>query len=100
MSSNNYVKEDINNVKTELFTWKKWKWAMLRSRSHNNLWEFCLTYVTDTNSLTAHPICKMYDRTPYGILNGNTPDIQEFIEHDLYAPVWYLYPREFTEEDL
>ena len=64
------------------------------------LWDFCLTYVTDNNSLTAHPIYKLDGRTPYEILNGDMQDISKFVEYDWYAPVWYLEPGDFPGDNL
>ena len=60
---------------------------MLRSRAPKKLWDFCLPYVTDTPSLTTHPIYKLDGRTSYEILNGYTPNISQFVEYDWYAPV-------------
>ena len=73
---------------------------MLRSSAPNKLWDFCLMYVTDTHSLTAHNIYKLGGRTTYEILAGYTLYISEFLEYDWYAPVWYLDPGYFLGDDL
>ena len=78
---------------------KKWKRLMINSRAPMKLWDWCLTYVADTHSLTAHPIFKLDGRTPYEILTGNTPDISEYLEYDWYTPVWYLDPGDFPGDD-
>ena len=52
---------------------------MLRSREPKKLWYLSQMYVADTQSLTAHPIYNLYGRNPYDILNGDTPDILEFL---------------------
>ena len=73
---------------------------MLMIRASMKLWDFCLTYVTDNHSLTDHPIYKLYGRTPYEILTGDTRYISEFVEYDWYEPVWYLEPGDFPGDRL
>ena len=79
---------------------KKWKRFMLRSRAPKKLWYLCLKYVTDTHSLTAHPIYELDGKTPYQILTEDTPDILEFVLYVWYAPVWYLDLGDFPGDDL
>ena len=62
---------------------------MLSSRAPMKIWDFCLTYVTDTDSFTAHPIYNLDDMNPYEILNREKHKILEFIEYDWYATVCY-----------
>ena len=73
---------------------------MLRSIAPNKLWNFCLTYVTYTHSLTDHLIYNLGGGTPYEISTRDTPDISECFEYEWCAPVWYLEPGYFPVDGL
>jgi hypothetical protein len=68
------------------------KRATLRARSPKRLWDFCGEWVSAIRRLTAHDIPSLQGRVPSEAVEGNTPDISEFVQFDWYQPVWYIDP--------
>lgn len=66
--------------------------VMTRSRTPKRLWDYCGEWVAATRRLTAHDIPSLDGRVPTEIVDGNTPDISEYVQFDWYQYVWYHDP--------
>ena len=72
---------------------KEVKHSLRQLMSHTHaphcLWDYCMIYVSELRSVTAHPYYSLQGHTPYEIITGNTPDISEYLEFAWYESVWY-----------
>jgi hypothetical protein len=66
--------------------------ATQRARSPKRLWDYCGEWVSAIRRLTAHDIPSLQDRVPCEVVEGNTPDISEYVQFDWYQYVWYHDP--------
>lgn len=73
--------------------------ATLRARSPKQLWDFCGEWVAAIRRLTAHDIPALQGRVPCEAMEGNTPDISEYVQFDWYQYVWYIDPAVPFPED-
>jgi hypothetical protein len=73
--------------------------ATLRARYPKRLWDFCGEWVAAIRRLTAHDIPALQGRVPCEAMEGNTPDISEYVQFDWYQYVWYIDPAVPFPED-
>jgi hypothetical protein len=57
------------------------------------LWDFGITYTTDIRQMIARPT--LDNRSAYEILTGNSPDISDFLDFEVYQWVKYYEPAAF-----
>ncbi|TAN87586.1 MAG: hypothetical protein EYR95_16485, partial [Phormidium sp. SL48-SHIP] len=64
------------------------RWRLIRQRRQipNRLWEYGLTWIAETMSLTVR---HGQDRTAREKITGDTPDISEYVDFEFYDWVWY-----------
>ena len=77
---------------------KRVRRIMQRMNMPLRLWCFATEYVVAIMNLTAADIYRLGGRTPYECVFGYTPDISEYIEFELYEPVWF-YDKEHPYPD-
>lgn len=69
---------------------KRVKRIMQRRNIPLRMWCFVMEYVANIMCLTASDLIKLKGRTPYEHVHGHTPDISEYLEFEMYEPVWYF----------
>ena len=72
--------------------------VLRRTRASKHLWDYVEIYVSEVRSCTAHQLYKLHGRTPCEIVAGDTPGITEWLEYDVYQPVWFYSPAVFPVE--
>lgn len=68
---------------------KKVKRAMQRHNMPLRLWCFAAEYMAAIMKFTASDLFRLRGRTPYELVHGYTPDISEYLEFELYEPIFY-----------
>lgn len=68
---------------------KRMKRAMQRHNMPLRLWCFVAEYEAAIMRFTASDLFRLRGRTPYELVHGYTPDISEYLEFELYEPVFY-----------
>jgi hypothetical protein len=63
------------------------------------LWVFCVKYSVELRNGLARPLPRLLGRTPQEIRTGNTPNISECLEFELYQPIWFYEPSEFPHQN-
>jgi hypothetical protein len=64
--------------------------SLEKTKAPKRLWDYCTKYHCKLRNVTAHPVYKLQNRTPYEWVVGRTPDISEYIDYQWYDTIWYL----------
>lgn len=73
---------------------KRVRRIMQRRNIPVRLWCYVTEHVAWIMNLTASDLFRLGGRTPYEWMHGHTPDISEYIEFDMYEPVWFFANEE------
>jgi hypothetical protein len=68
---------------------RKWFRQMTKRRVPRRLWDFGITWICETMSLTANSSFSLEGRTPIEQITGETPDISEYLDFGFYDWIWY-----------
>jgi hypothetical protein len=63
--------------------------AMMHTKAHKWLWDYCTIHQCKIRLLTAHPHYNLNGRTPSEIVTGWTPDISEYLVCGWYDNLWH-----------
>lgn len=78
---------------------KRVRRIMQRQNMPLRLWCYVAEHVSWVMNLTASDLFRLGGRTPYEWMHGHTPDISEYIEFDMYEPVWFFDNEEAFPDD-
>ena len=73
---------------------------MTETSTPDCLIDYATKYVTDLRNFVPPNISSINNRTPNEIVEGNTPDILEFIRFSWFSFVWYWDPAHFKKQHI